>query len=204
MKDALSFVEEYFPQYYEQFKSVKPLICKCDILRFMVIYIHGGIYVDLDFDCRRNLDMLISDKKEIFIEELPEHEPRFRQLCNGCFASIKHTNFIRGWIYKMFINCKTLPAADVMDKTGPVAFWKYYAEFDSKPELGNTCDMTPYTNTRILSKLCLNNVDEYMSTYWNEGTNWGGPDSSEQSYMYITAIVILFILILGLLVYFGV
>lgn len=203
MSDSQLFVQEYFPQYYEQFKSIKPLISRCDILRFMVVYIYGGIYVDLDFECRRNLDMLICDKQEIFIKELPEHERKFQQLYNGCFASVKYTDFIKGWIDAMFINCATHSNLGVMKTTGPVAFWIYYSSLYDKPDLDNTCNMTPYTDSHVLSKVCTNSLDEYMRTYWNEGTSWGGTYNSQYLYI-IILIVIIFLVIWGLLVYYNI
>ena len=55
------------------FENIKPFISKCDFARFLIIYIYGGLYVDLDFICRKNITPLINSNETLFWRELHEH-----------------------------------------------------------------------------------------------------------------------------------
>lgn len=172
--NTLDEVYANFPQYYEDLLKIQPIISVCDILRFMVVYIYGGLYIDADFNCRRNVSPLLDNKDILIFEEMPEHQGNY--LCNGCFAASPKHDFILGWIAQMFENRKQ--KVGVMETTGPSAFYKYFSETENKPELSDGCLIMPYTQQQSLSCQCSNTDDHILYTLWSEGSGWG---SSEQN-----------------------
>jgi hypothetical protein len=52
------FVNNYYPQYLELFNSLKG-VYMADMARVLLIYHHGGIYMDLDFYCHRPFNCMI-------------------------------------------------------------------------------------------------------------------------------------------------
>ncbi len=48
------FVKEQFPQYYDNWTNISLDIIKIDIVRMMILYKYGGIYLDLDVYCYKN------------------------------------------------------------------------------------------------------------------------------------------------------
>jgi len=54
--DNDSIVKEYFPDFYQTFKSFKYPIQKADAVRYCVLYLYGGIYLDLDYICNKSFD----------------------------------------------------------------------------------------------------------------------------------------------------
>jgi mannosyltransferase OCH1-like enzyme len=171
-------LETKYPQYIELINSLTRVISKCDFIRFLIIYSEGGVYSDLDFYCRENLCEIIKDKKEVFYEEIPEHEPKHRHISNGFFCSVPKTEFIKGWIDRMVNNfnrdLKINSSYFVWNTTSPKEFWKYYMSLSNPPRLSDTCESLPYTNNQEISKLCkYYPTKQVVYTLWNEGSGWG-------------------------------
>ena len=53
--DCLDLVKTHFKEYLPIYETLRP-IKKADVVRLLIIYIHGGVYVDLDTICLRTLD----------------------------------------------------------------------------------------------------------------------------------------------------
>ena len=56
--DNLRFVQEHFPQYVKMYESFPHAIQRADIIRYMWLYVHGGLYLDLDYELQEPLDKL--------------------------------------------------------------------------------------------------------------------------------------------------
>ena len=57
--DNRQFVRSYFPWFYRRFMAYPLEIHRADLIRYLYLYKHGGIYVDLDVECLRPLDGLL-------------------------------------------------------------------------------------------------------------------------------------------------
>lgn len=58
-KWAKNFVAEHYsayPHIQQVFEHVDIPVVKVDILRFLVLHIHGGLYIDLDVECMRPIE----------------------------------------------------------------------------------------------------------------------------------------------------
>ena len=54
----------YYPEFYDLYNNVRFKIMRCDIIRFLIVYQFGGIYVDMDvFPNRKDLSF-ITDKNK--------------------------------------------------------------------------------------------------------------------------------------------
>ncbi len=54
--------EDVFPLYNQsQYNSSRTMAQKADILRYEILKLFGGVYVDTDFECFKNIEDLISD-----------------------------------------------------------------------------------------------------------------------------------------------
>lgn len=202
-QDIYNLLKSIDQKYLNFFNNIKMLICKCDFIRMLIIYFTGGIYSDLDFFCLRPLDRLIENKSYLFFEEVPEHHFNgVKRLYNGFFASTKYNPFIFGWLEYIMKNWKdSREPEDVMNLTGPEAFYKYYK---SNPivELSNPCYIMAITDKKIKSKIC---KDEpmYALTLWDDGTSWTtenyvskSKDPSKIKFLFILLFVIVLITIL--------
>jgi len=53
------FVKEYFPNYYQKYTEIDSIIKKVDCARYMILFIYGGLYVDMDSYLRVDLDKFL-------------------------------------------------------------------------------------------------------------------------------------------------
>ena len=173
-KDIDNLLSNIDKKYSTFFYNIKKTICKCDFIRYLIIYLFGGIYCDLDFYCVQPFDSLIKDKSYLIFEETPEHEKKAgnKLLFNGIFASYKNNPFLLGWIDYIIKNFKEpIKPADVMHITGTSGFYKYYEKNPIK--LSNTCDVIPIIDNNTISSICDKNKKPYAVTLWKDGTSWG-------------------------------
>jgi len=53
-------IKEFFPSYLEEFNSLDSIIKKVDCARYMILYVYGGVYVDVDSYPKRSLEEFIN------------------------------------------------------------------------------------------------------------------------------------------------
>jgi mannosyltransferase OCH1-like enzyme len=54
--DMDTFVKKEYPNFYKVYISYRYDIQRCDAFRYLVLYKYGGIYIDLDIVCKKNLN----------------------------------------------------------------------------------------------------------------------------------------------------
>ena len=67
--DCYKLVEEYFPQYKQKFNSLFKDILRMDIIRYMIMYVHGGFYYDHDIQLKKNMINNLNHKA-LFVTEI--------------------------------------------------------------------------------------------------------------------------------------
>ena len=58
-QDIYDFVKTSFPEYLKLFERYSEQIQRVDIVRYMLLYKFGGIYVDLDVACNQNVSFFL-------------------------------------------------------------------------------------------------------------------------------------------------
>lgn len=49
------FVREHYPEFHAVYVSYNHHIQRCDAFRYLVLYTYGGVYIDMDIKCIKNL-----------------------------------------------------------------------------------------------------------------------------------------------------
>lgn len=62
MQDCLEFVRREFPQYLDAYRRLARGVERADFFRYMAVLRHGGVYADLDAECRRPLDGVLHSR----------------------------------------------------------------------------------------------------------------------------------------------
>lgn len=180
-------------KYRRVWSSLPYHIQKCDMARFLILYIHGGLYIDLDFMCFKNLSPLLN--RDLLLTHEPieysdtHQNPVNAKLFNGFIGSVPKHPF---WIDWLDFICESLKKTDdVLHTTGAINF-KIFLEqsrYKNVPILSN-CDILPlhwFDDKVFISKECIhrNNNSKivtpdyhkkfgnYAHTKWLEGSNWG-------------------------------
>lgn len=65
--DNRAFVEEYFPDFLPYYDAFPYDIQRADAIRYCWLYIHGGLYMDLDFEVLHPLDELFTTDAEVYL-----------------------------------------------------------------------------------------------------------------------------------------
>ena len=72
------FVSRHFPQYREAFAALPRQIMRVDVFRYMVLFVQGGVYCDLDFRLFKPIDDMIADCTLLLpAESDSHHSPTF-------------------------------------------------------------------------------------------------------------------------------
>nr|QBK91542.1 MAG: glycosyltransferase [Pithovirus LCPAC302] len=66
-KDNRRFIKKHFPDFLETYDGFEYNIQKADSIRYAWLYIHGGIYMDLDFEMQHSLDEFFKSDSEVYL-----------------------------------------------------------------------------------------------------------------------------------------
>lgn len=202
------FPTKLFIKYKNLFDKMKH-IEKCDFLRYIVMYLYGGIYSDLNNFCNHNITPLLIDRHIGFSLEPIEHNEMFY----GVTEQILLTNsFLISSIYNTFwldllesINSNYYQTKDnlfVMINTGPYKLGKFVKQYykDLSNILISNCYTQIYTQKNQKVTLGCENRENYNIFHkkWKDTSGWGlkyNSVSNSNKYILIIFIVVIIVII---------
>lgn len=119
--DNLEFVTKHFPNFLPYYKAFPYNIQRADAIRYLWLYVNGGLYLDLDIEITHDLTELFSGNNELYL------------VSSGNVGSCITNSFMASkpgckiWLEMIEQMKKTLPwwcigkHMKVMNSTGPVA-----------------------------------------------------------------------------------
>lgn len=137
----INLISDHFPHFLDKFNSYPNVVQKVDAAKYMILYVYGGIYVDMDCECIKNIDdllfyySLILLKCDINIAARLFFYNTTNDILQNCFAaSVKNHPF---WLYCVDLmineNIQKLPnelhEKYIFRTTGPGLFTKAYNDF---------------------------------------------------------------------------
>lgn len=171
-------------------------IQKCDMARYAILYIYGGMYVDLDFMFYKNISPLL-DRKLFLVKEPSVNANNHRVdgiITNGFIGSVPRHPF---WLEFMDFIIDTLKRiknvksiGNITNTTGPLNLYTFFVQSKyANTSLVNTCDIIPIyqkNGKTFITKECIHrnngsyNYNEnyyetfgnYADTKWTDGTGW--------------------------------
>lgn len=66
-EDNRNMVKKHFPDFLPYYDAFPHNIQRCDAIRYMFLYLYGGLYIDLDFEIQRDLSVLFKSTAEVFL-----------------------------------------------------------------------------------------------------------------------------------------
>ena len=67
-------VARHFPEYLSMYRSFPYNVQRRDTIRYMILYVYGGLYTDLDTECFRPIDPLLKAVRMAFGASTPERQ----------------------------------------------------------------------------------------------------------------------------------
>ena len=120
-KEMDKLVETHFPKYLSFYKDLPYDIQRWDTIRYMILFLYGGVYVDLDSECFHSINPLMENVKIGFGEEPPFHEGSMVRIGNAFMASEQEN---ASWLTILDEICQNYTARSsivdtVLHTTGP-------------------------------------------------------------------------------------
>ena len=133
--DIRAFFMEHHADFLPIFDSYSQQIMRVDAFRYFLLYHHGGVYADLDYESCQPLDGLIQGKDILLAPEPPERvvtgKAKQRGLSyvvsNALMASAPRHPF---WLEVIHQLKKAKDAWDPLDATGPFMLTQAHAAFN--------------------------------------------------------------------------
>ena len=126
---CVNFLKENFePEVLEAFNSLAPPAYKCDLMRYCIMYINGGVYGDLFQDYYVPLNQIVHENDKLV---LVQDRYSLIDLLNGIqisfIASFPRNQLFRDCIDKIIHNVKTNFYGNTeLEPTGPMLFSKLF------------------------------------------------------------------------------
>lgn len=136
-RSLLDFVAEFYPDFLPIYTQYPKGIMRADAARYMLLHHFGGVYVDLDCECIRSLDSLITEDRIVVSREPVSHEVEQVHwrglpylLFNGTIASPANHPF---WPHLLkYLEKSSHSEKDVLDITGPCIFTSAQLSFEDQ------------------------------------------------------------------------
>lgn len=101
--ECRDFIREKFDNdVFNAYNALKPSSYKSDLWRFCVLYIHGGIYLDVKFKCMVPLNDIIKKNKTMYVKDLVDNN-----VAPGVLIAQPHEPILHKCIYKIVEHVKT-------------------------------------------------------------------------------------------------
>jgi hypothetical protein len=150
------------------FDKLKPGAYKADLWRYCILYINGGIYIDIKFRCVNGFKFISLTEKEHFptdvkISEYPHEENK--AVYNGLICSLPKNEKLLKAVNTVVENVKNnYYGNSPLDVTGPVMFGSFF-EYEEKKNSITRRYVGPQGNGVSICGIIV--LDEY-SQYRNE------------------------------------
>ena len=217
-------------KFKEVFDRLPHLIMKCDFIRYVIMYVHGGFYFDCDTKFRRHLPDQWLHQRFIFVQE-PPHISGGQ--CPGLFQTTGFSGYISNNFFgsvpgdQLWLNllqkCRhslnqhsdTIKIRDVINITGPRQITHIVTENQAENCIipsyliygldydGDEIPCQGYPECRE-NKWYPKNIREISiaSNTWRDGTNWGlNVWWSNNSYLKIILIILIAVIIAVLFIF---
>ena len=127
---CIEFLKMHFePEVLNAFNSLIPPAYKCDLMRYCILYINGGVYGDLFQDYYKPLNQIINHEKDTLVLVQDGYVPQVK--LNGIqisfMASVPQNPLYRECIDKILENVKMRYYGEThLEPTGPILFSKLF------------------------------------------------------------------------------
>ena len=170
-----NFVSQNFPNLLDIYLDYPYDIQRADAIRYMLLYVHGGIYLDLDFVAQKSFDSIILGKYDTGL--LPSAN-NTEYITNSWIISKPKSPFLLDILKKLEINI--IPPYSigkhliVMNSTGPMMISKIYKKHKKQVKI--------FTNVATKCSICDISRNECKPKNTDyiipiEGNSWHAIDS---------------------------
>lgn len=172
--DCINFIKSNFSiDVFYAFNKLIPGAYKADLWRYCILYIYGGIYMDIKFKCINNFKLINLVNSEYFPTDVTlkeyQNEP-YKAVYNGFIISKPKNGKLLQAINQIVFNVNNnYYGLSPLDITGPVLFGSFFTNYEKQYSLLKRYVEKDGNGVAFNNLLIL---DEYK-TYRNEQNNIG-------------------------------
>ena len=185
--DAQKFLKLAFtPDVVQAFQMLKPGAYKSDLLRYCLLYVHGGVWSDLTQSFHVKIDSLLTRHKEIvLVDDIPHmHTPEGHPIpgtYQAFIASIPRHSILLKCIYFIVEACKNKYLGyTALDITGPAMMHPFVKQYGYKYTMKLMNDDTVFDKTSLQPLICIRSPDHrrvlskhlHYRQFWLNGDIW--------------------------------
>jgi len=182
----ISFVKDSYPQMEDICFNYKYSIQRWDVIRYLILYKLGGMYVDCDYECFESFNGYITESSKCYFAMEPdEHRLIFKK--NIYFSnSLMITPPCHPFFEYLIKNLQTASVIytdnkllDVLNSTGPIMLSSLYEKFENKsiiefllPELvmpWSRMDVQNYINGTANDEILGHKLEKAISIHYFGG-----------------------------------
>ncbi len=115
--DNLELVKTRMPDFLDVYTRLPKNIMRADVIRYVLMYTHGGLYLDTDYEMLKPFDMTQHDV--VLPWESVDRPGQAARVANAIFASVPGHPFWRMLIDDLIAHPPLAPDVEVIDATGP-------------------------------------------------------------------------------------
>jgi mannosyltransferase OCH1-like enzyme len=123
--ECIEFIEKHFPiDVLNAYKSLVPCAYKSDLWRYCVLYINGGIYLDIKYVTVNGFKLIALTEKEHFVRDL---DSSFNGIYNALIVSLPRNKILMNCINKIVTNVNNkYYGPNCLAVTGPSLLSKFF------------------------------------------------------------------------------
>ncbi|MCW0219428.1 MAG: glycosyltransferase [Prosthecobacter sp.] len=166
-EDLDHLVRTRFPEYYAGWDSLDRGIKKVDVARYFILYLHGGIYADLDFIFTQDPAHLFEDGNDLYFYQSTQALVKGWDFLGNAFmgSTAGHPFWLQLVDYML-----ALPATTpVLHHTGPLAIGAFYKTLVEKP------GTTIFGPDLFDNQSCQDGIGKRVYGYHMRMASWHGP-----------------------------
>lgn len=131
-EESRAFVAQHYAALLDIYEGYKQPIQRVNALRILLLHHFGGVYVDMDMECLRNVQPLMEGCRIVFTVEPPIHARlwRHKQLVAIAFMASEAGHPFWDSVIEELRRCAQVD--DVMESTGPFVLTRCYERWDDK------------------------------------------------------------------------
>lgn len=134
------FLNKYFPEYIESYNSFQYDVQRWDVIRYLILYKIGGLYVDMDYECLENITPLLCNIECAMGLEPEGNIVRFSLpyvVGNAFMASVPYHPYFKDIINEAFdknnlCSLYDFPQEFIINTTGPYMTTRVYEKSKNK------------------------------------------------------------------------
>jgi mannosyltransferase OCH1-like enzyme len=126
--DNRAFMADNFAWFLPTFDGYPKNINRADAVRYFFLYYYGGIYADMDFECLRPIDSLLTTDASVILGRMDTKNAN-HSIPNAIMISKPRDPF---WIYVFQQLVRNKGSASVEATTGPIMLYEAVQAFNKK------------------------------------------------------------------------